>query len=320
MNLRHIIRESVCLNCGRALNEETDNYCPECGQLNNIRKETAWEMVRELAGDFLHLDSKVTRNLRPLLFYPGKLTKEYLAGRRARYFHPVRLFLSVTVIMFIVNSFTGGSEEKKDHNLVVGESDTQIITAAPGDTVSTVNLNWRFREKSVPNDTLKKYIRDLGITDTDHLLDTLGIEKTFFSKLFFGQVIKSHTQGFDRLTDYYKHKLPWMIFALVPVFAFLLWVIYIRKKYFYSDHLVFAFHLHAATFVIYSLIALLSLLNDNAWYLLLLLPVYYFSALKNVYGQSWGRTIFKGLILGAVYMVTGATVFFAISLLLFVMY
>lgn len=320
MNLRHIIRDSRCLNCGHSLNEETDNFCQLCGQLNNIKKETAWEMVRELAGDFLHLDSKVTRNLKPLLFYPGKLTLEYIAGRRARYFHPVRLFLTVTVIMFIVNSFTGTAEKDDHPDPVLRDTTTRIITSQTGDTVSTVNLSWRFRDKSIPNDTLKKFIRDLGITDTDHLLDTLGIEKSFLSRMMFSQVIKSHTQGFDRLSDYYRHKLPWMIFALVPVFAFLLWMIYIRKKIYYSDHLVFAFHLHSATFVIYSLIALLSLLTDNAWYLLLIIPVYYFLALKNVYAQSWRITIFKGILLGAAYSVTGATVFFAISLLLFLMY
>jgi hypothetical protein len=136
----------------------------------------------------------------------------------------------------------------------------------------------------------------------------------------FSQVIKSHTQGFDRLGDYYTHKLPWMIFALVPVFGFLLWLIFLRKKIYYSDHLVFAFHLHAATFVIYSFVAILALLSENAWYLLLIIPVYYFKALKNVYSQTWSMTIFKGILLGAAYTVTGATVFFVITLVLFLLY
>jgi hypothetical protein len=111
MNLRRIVRADKCLNFGHILDPAADNFCSHCGQLNNTKKESAFELIRELVEEFLHVDSKASRSLIPLLTKPGFLTVSYLEGKRARYFHPVRLFLTVTIIMFIVQ----GIFNKEDH-------------------------------------------------------------------------------------------------------------------------------------------------------------------------------------------------------------
>ena len=116
MNLKKISRADHCLNCNTPLSIESDNFCPTCGQLNNTKKETAVGLVKELVEEFLHLDSKVIKSLVPLLFKPGFLTVDYINGKRARYFHPVRMFLIVTVIMFIVGGLTSKQEDSQTKN------------------------------------------------------------------------------------------------------------------------------------------------------------------------------------------------------------
>ncbi|HEX7180212.1 MAG TPA: DUF3667 domain-containing protein [Thermoanaerobaculia bacterium] len=78
---------SACLNCGEKL---LGNFCSQCGQ----EAADLHRPLRELTSDFLdnvlNLDTRLLRTI-PLLFRPGRLTREYRAGRRARYVRPLRL-------------------------------------------------------------------------------------------------------------------------------------------------------------------------------------------------------------------------------------
>lgn len=330
MNLQHIRRTDRCLNCETPLDPEKDNFCPNCGQLNNTRKETALDLVRELAGDFLHLDSKVTRNIGPLLFKPGKLTNDYLAGKRARYFHPVRLFLIVTVIMFIIQGFTShytADNEKVD----VKEDSSGYSVHLNGEEADGINLGrsidtthtkvtWNISGRTVEKDSMKYYIMTRKITDPSVLADTLGVENTFFTRFMLGQVIKSYTAGFEKVTDYFKHKLPWMLFALMPVFAFVMWLVYIRRNYYFSDHLVYAFHLHTATFTIFAIECIADVFIPYSGFITIAYPLYYFASLKNVYKQSWGKTILKGILAGILYCILGFFAMMFIALILFLLF
>lgn len=323
MNLRHIRRAGTCGNCDRELDPVSDNFCPNCGQLNNTRKETAFGLVKELIEEFLHLDSKVTGSLGPLLFSPGKLTVDYNSGKRQRYFHPVRLFLTVTIIFFLIqSSFNHGKEKIKSsklHTSFIYDDEKGYIP----DTIDGVNSNiyWDFGgNKTISDDSLNMYV-DRFKGNTDLMMDTLHLKKTFITKIIFSQIIKAKHDGFAKVSDYFKHKLPWIIFTLMPVFAFMLALFYYRKKFYFVDHLIFAFHLHTATFVILTVWLLINhLFNIDNDLLLLLIPLYYFMALKKVYNQRWGKTILKGILIGAGYVVSGFIVMIGVGLLLFVMY
>ncbi|MBK9638372.1 MAG: DUF3667 domain-containing protein [Bacteroidetes bacterium] len=344
MNLKKIVRASKCLNCETPLNIESDNFCPTCGQVNNTKKETAIGLVKELVEEFLHLDSKVIKSLVPLLFKPGFLTVDYINGKRARYFHPVRMFLIVTVIMFIVAGFSNTKEDEISKNKKQAEaSDTSKVNSDAvklendsiysfntetlefekeeknSSGIDNANFYWAFGSVKIQRDTLQHYL-DQGITDPSALMDTFKIEKTFFNTIFFSQAIKSQLAGKDKIIDYYKHKLPWLLFSLMPVFAFVLYLFYIRRKIFFVDHLIYAFHLHTATFVVIilqDLITWLSPLNSDV--LSYYIPIYYFISLKKVYGQSIPKTIFKGIGIGVFYFILGLLVLLLVAGLLFLM-
>ena len=91
-----------CLNCGAELQGQ---YCGQCGQRASGRLISLWELTRDAFGDLLELDSRLWRTLIPLLVRPGKLTRDYLEGRRARYMPPFRMYLVLSVIFFVVAFF-----------------------------------------------------------------------------------------------------------------------------------------------------------------------------------------------------------------------
>jgi hypothetical protein len=88
-----------CPNCGELL---WGQYCASCGQRARVRMITFWELLKD-AGDLLaSLDSRLWRTLGLLLFRPGRLTLDYLQGRRARFVPPVRLFIASSIVFFFI--------------------------------------------------------------------------------------------------------------------------------------------------------------------------------------------------------------------------
>lgn len=90
-------RPETCRNCGETL---LGAFCWRCGQ----EAADFHRPLRSLAADFfdnvLNLDSKLLRTIGPLLFRPGWLTREYLAGRRVPYVRPLKLYLIAALIAF----------------------------------------------------------------------------------------------------------------------------------------------------------------------------------------------------------------------------
>jgi hypothetical protein len=93
---------SNCLNCGTELRGQ---YCGTCGQRARGRLISLWELLQDAFGDLFEVDSRLWRTLIPLLIRPGKLTLDYLEGRRARYMPPFRMYLVLSVIFFVVAFF-----------------------------------------------------------------------------------------------------------------------------------------------------------------------------------------------------------------------
>ncbi|MBK9175730.1 MAG: DUF3667 domain-containing protein [Flavobacteriales bacterium] len=89
----------TCPNCDAAMRPD-DGYCARCGQ-TAVGDNSFRHFVDQFLGDYFTFDSKITRSLKPLLF-AGQLTLEYMRGRRARYIPPLRLFIFLSVLFFLV--------------------------------------------------------------------------------------------------------------------------------------------------------------------------------------------------------------------------
>ena len=90
--------ETVCLNCGTVL---VGSHCHQCGQAAHVHK-TIGAFFHDLLHGVFHFEGKIWRTLPLLAFKPGKLTREYVDGRRASYVSPVALFLFAVFLLFAV--------------------------------------------------------------------------------------------------------------------------------------------------------------------------------------------------------------------------
>ena len=87
----------TCPNCGAPAHGP---YCYACGQSEKGMIRHLSEVLSDLADIVFNVDSRIFRSLGDLYFRPGYLTTEYLAGRRARYVTPFRLFFFLSIIAF----------------------------------------------------------------------------------------------------------------------------------------------------------------------------------------------------------------------------
>lgn len=98
-------------------------------------------------------------------------------------------------------------------------------------------------------------------------------------------------------------RLPFVIFFFLPVFTIFIWVVYIRKKYTYTDHLIFSFHNQSLLFIL----LLISLIVDaifntaSAGIFLLIFGFYLYKAMRNFYQQGRIKTIIKYIFLNTVF-------------------
>lgn len=87
----------ACLNCGEKLLGE---FCWRCGQEAVDLRRPLRDLASDFFDDVLNLDSKLLRTIGPLLLRPGRLTREYVTGRRAPYVKPLRLYLVAALLAF----------------------------------------------------------------------------------------------------------------------------------------------------------------------------------------------------------------------------
>src|ERR1700761_6174351 len=96
---KHYRKENDCLNCGATLQ---GHYCHVCGQENLQIKESFGHMMNHAISDYFHFDHQFFHTLKPLFFKPGFLTNEYKAGRRAQYLHPVKMYIFISLLYFLM--------------------------------------------------------------------------------------------------------------------------------------------------------------------------------------------------------------------------
>jgi hypothetical protein len=92
-------KEKNCLNCQTTVQ---GRYCHVCGQENLEPKETVWHLVQHFFNDITHFDGKFFATVKFLLRKPGFLSAEYVAGRRASYLNPIRLYVFTSAFFFII--------------------------------------------------------------------------------------------------------------------------------------------------------------------------------------------------------------------------
>ncbi len=270
--LPEVAKGRACLNCGETLGGK---FCSQCGQKDGEPHPTLSQLASELVGEFVSVDSRHLRTLRLLLFRPGQLTRDYLAGRRIRFLSPLKTYLLASVLLFGLLALL----PKAHVSVVTGVP----LNAAPAPAKHGTELSFSLPER---------------YPIFDRQLQAAAARA------------KANPQAFAEAV---RANVPRVFFLLLPAFALFLRLFY-RGGWHYLDHLVFALHYHAFVFLDLTALAVLRrpwVPSAVAWVLgpvcVLGLLAYLPIALRRVYGGSRGRTLLKLLGLGALYfLVFGA--------------
>jgi hypothetical protein len=320
---------SNCLNCGTPL---TGQYCGHCGQRASSRLISIWELTRDAFGDIFELDSRLWRTLLPLLGKPGKLTRDYLEGRRARYMPPFRMYLVLSLLFFVVAFF-----DPHDDLAILYEADpvaqssdsTPQAEAEAADTQQDEDAqDVDELDDSLPDETdeLAEDDNEINIrVNGDEIFDDCTIEnfdiddaprwlqRRFTEERLQAVCTRINAAGGKGLRDAILENIPAALIILLPLMAVVLKLLYPLSRRYYVEHLLFFVHLHAFAFLILILQVLVSRLGGWISFLetpttllavaaSFYIPVYLYLAMRRVYGQGRIVTFIKFVPLSLTYL------------------
>lgn len=98
---KHRRKTEICPNCQTILRPE-DNFCPSCGQENHDLKVPIGHLVYEFVESITHFDTKLWNTIKAIFTKPGLITKDFVEGRRARHVHPVRFYIFMSFVFFLL--------------------------------------------------------------------------------------------------------------------------------------------------------------------------------------------------------------------------
>ena len=346
-------KSAKCLNCGNRLSSK-HNYCPACGQENTNKRVSFGLLLKDFIKDNFEIDSKLAGSIKPFLFKPGFLTKAYNEGKRAEYIAPVRLYLIISILYFFLLTFESKKEAfnegkpnysqqtvydddklRKTTGWAIGIGDEDKSDTTKQDTIYTDSEDRSEIENSgtLTLSTSDKVNIDFELGDLENMvndenfdpgffLDTLGIERNFYTLLLANKAVKLIRQKGEGFMNDLVENISIMMFFLLPLFALLLKIIYIRRSKFYIEHLIFSLHLHSFTFLMLFLSLLAYILFSKSFllYVLLILFVYALFAFKKVYEQRWFKTVLKMFLLFLGYSFTMLIFLVATMLVTFLLF
>lgn len=288
----------ACPNCGYGA---PGAYCPTCGQAQRSRMISLREMMVDFLDDQLSLNSRLPRTIGLLLTRPGLLTEEYLRGRIARSIRPLRLYLGASVVFFLLLSLNSGW-------LALGDGiAAETADSAPVEIPADAPLSPEVRAQVAAAQARAAEVRErMPAVEQSEWLDRIQVTGVPPAVQELVEERKEHFRGMTprealrEVGSAFREHVPTMMFLLLPLYALLLKLLYARRNRLYVEHFVFALHVHAFAFAIFSLMLLLPA-SAPEQLLVLWMLLYVFLAMRRVYRQSLLRTGAKYLALGLGY-------------------
>jgi len=243
------MKEKVtCPNCGNA---NSGNYCSNCGQEHPLKHRTLGALMSELTGEFFNLDNSFYRSVRLLIVSPGRLTNEFVRGRRRSFISPFRLFI-VSVFLFV---------------FVVSAVLPRLAEAFPKSYQSMVEFG------SV---TVKR--QDGGQLSAEEAEQYMNQANPLSE---FGDYREISGQ-FRRALLY---NLQFVLILMMPLLALMLALAFFRRKHMlFVDHMVFALHFHAFVFLYLTVVGLIPEFGIHSLLFLAGPFIYLVLAMRSSYG------------------------------------
>lgn len=310
-----------CENCGTLL---AGHFCAQCGQPAVDYRRSFRHVIVDVLDSFLNWDSKFLATIGYLLTRPWRLTNEFLAGHRVRYLNPLRLYLLVSVLFFFVVNYGERQAESASREPIQFDSAEE---GKPGEA----------REPK-PGATPPIDIPEKTGSDEDESGDPgirFGLNKNRTPTVFeawlqqrIEEKIGRHGSKGKFFLRALMQNLPYMMLACVPLFAFILKVLYFFRRMFYIDHLIYALHIHSFAYlsslvIVGVAMGLKRILPGVEPFVLAAMittaVVQIILSIRKVYRQGWIMSVFKFFLGGLVYFIViclslAATVFVTLIL------
>lgn len=307
---RKLRTETDCLNCGK---EVSGRYCSHCGQENLVPRESFRHIMSHFITDYLHLDEKFFSSLKPLLFKPGFLTNAFNAGQRMRYVHPFRLYIFISIIYFLLAGIVNQKEINEERKNSLAKLDSMVTDKKSSalDTIKSSKAAVKSGTIKEESDNFEITFAEDGVRDTDttveayrkrqaSLADTLKDDwlTTFLNE----RNIRAKEKGYDitkKTNENFGKNIPKMIFMLLPVFAWLLYLLFRKQGLYYVEHFYHSVYIHSFLFLLLTIIMLIKwpLPAEIALYFnivtLIALPLYLYRSCLVVYQETAAATIIK---------------------------
>lgn len=304
IDLHHAV--SDCPNCGANV---SGNFCHQCGQETVLHPPSTREFLHEFIGHYVALEGKLWKSLGLLLFRPGRLTLEYIKGRRVRYVQPLRLYLTFSLIFFAVMKY-GGHDGVSAHDKADRAHQAPPATAQAHGDAAAPSPEQKSADKKARKAAIKAMVLqedrpgeiEEGSTDVRAWMRSisphLGDKADQFAAMSGEERSKAITSAF------YSY-VPYAIFFMMPVVALYLKMLYLGSGRRYGEHLLFALHANAFAFLAMTLMMLTPQMLGLAVPVLgLWLTFYLPTAMRTVYGGSRILTSLRWIVLMVLHLVT----------------
>ncbi|MDZ4329923.1 MAG: DUF3667 domain-containing protein, partial [Flavobacterium sp.] len=194
---------------------------------------------------------------------PSALTKEYLSGKRLSYLAPVRLYIFISFITFLliaifpseINSSEKTTEKeaifttknKSFQNTISKNDSVKKSKTDPKDEDELINFGYDSVEQL---DSIQKHA-----PESEKLSDfSYWMNKKI-------QIVKeNNTQSeiIEKFISSFTHNLPKVLFVFMPIFALFLWLFHNKKRWYYFDHGIFTLHYFSFLLLLFLLLFLIN--------------------------------------------------------------
>ena len=302
----------ACRNCGTPAPLK---FCPECGQETTLHPPTLGEFLHEFVGHYVALEGTLWQTLKLLLTKPGRLTREYLDGRRRRYVLPLRLYLTCSFLFFLVVKLTPAVSP--DHTVVMDLTGKRLGTVAELQARADAAAMAASSPASgvvAPHRPLHEKLRPFECGHYPHRTCSWMESLVNYSGAGFSDHPQEVVQHMQAHVIAYS---PYLVFLLLPAFAGIMKLTYWNRRMTYGEHVVFSLHVHAFWFLLFLAIWLAP--ESLAGLLGLVVPVYGTWAMHETYGGRWLVTILRAVFASAIYTLLLGVVFVVGSIALVAM-
>jgi hypothetical protein len=312
-----------CLNCGTPL---SDVYCPHCGQKDIPKRQTLGELFSNFISSFWSYESKFFKTCQYLLFKPGFLATEYNAGRRERFYHPARMYVFISFIFFLLFFSLPDQDSETSDNIEMTEEDLkdlkEKLREAGLDSVYGALPDSVLLDSLKAGQTYKQFLNEnndgimLSSSTAEYksvaAYDSIQLSKPaaerdgWFARRLTVRAIELNEKYRGKTNEFAKDfgqsfmdNFSKVLFYLLPFFALLLKLLYIRRDFYYSEHLVLTIYYYNFFYLAASVVILINLFPDIGFISTIIglwIYLYLLFAMKRMYKQSWRKTIFKFVI------------------------